>query len=98
MKTENNLTGIFDWKNYCKVMEFYRHSLKLSKNKLAKSLGLTPTIIGYWEEGRKEPKISNFMKLTKALGVSETEFLHPSEEVKEKIKEMEIKEQKSNAP
>lgn len=95
MKTEKELTEAYEWKNSCKVMEFYRRSLNLKKGKLARVLGLTPTIIGYWEEGRKEPKISNFVKLTKALGVSETEFLHPSEEVKEKIREMELK---SNAP
>ena len=92
MKIENNLLKNFEWKNFSKVLEFYRRSLNLSKNKLALSLGVTPTIVGYWEEGRKEPKISNFVKLTQVLGVSETEFLHPSEEVKEKIKQMSLEE------
>ena len=69
-------------------MRFYRRSLNLTKYKLAKSLGVTTNIVCWWEEGRKEPKISNFVKLTQVLGVSETEFLHPSEEVKEKIKQM----------
>ncbi|MBR2209451.1 MAG: helix-turn-helix transcriptional regulator [Synergistaceae bacterium] len=90
MKVENNLLKNFEWKNFCKVLEFYRLSLNLSKNKLALSLGVTPTIVGYWEEGRKEPKISNFVKLTQVLGVSESEFLHPTDEVKEKMKEMKL--------
>ena len=90
MKIENNLLKNFEWKNSCKVLEFYRRSLNLSKNKLALSLGVTPTIVGYWEEGRKEPKISNFVKLMQVLGVSETEFLHPTDEVKEKMKAMNL--------
>ena len=98
MKTENNLTGIFDWKNYCKVMEFYRRSSNLSKNKLSRFVGVTPNVITWWEAGKKEPKISNFMKLTQALGGSEMEFLHPSEEVKEKIKKMETEELKLKVP
>ncbi|MBR6901262.1 MAG: helix-turn-helix transcriptional regulator [Synergistaceae bacterium] len=90
MKTETGQKEIFEWKNSCKVMMFYRRSLNLSKNKLALSLGVGPSIVGYWEKGIKEPKISNFVKLTQVLGVSESEFLHPSEEVKEKMKEMKL--------
>jgi len=89
---ENNteLKEMFKWKNYCKIMGFYRRSLNLTKGKLAQSLGVTPAIVGWWEEGRKEPKISNFMNLTRVLGVSETEFLHPTDEVKKKMKEMKL--------
>ena len=90
MKIENKFLKKFEWKNSCKVMEFYRRSLNLTKSKLAESLGVSPTIVGWWEEGRKEPKISNFVNLIQVLDVSETEFLHPTDEVKEKMKEMKL--------
>ena len=91
MKTETKLIKTFEWKNSCGVMEFYRRSLNLSKYRLAKSLGVTSNIVGLWEKGIKEPKISNFVRLMEALGVSETEFLHPSAEVKRKIDKMNLK-------
>ena len=89
MKTE---IRPFEWKDSCVVMEFYRRSLKLTRSKLAKSLGVTRNIVGWWEKGIKEPKISNFVKLTQVLGVSESDFLHPSEEVKKKIEQMNLEE------
>jgi len=98
VKTETRQTEMLTWKNLCGVMGFYRRSLNLTKDDLAKSLGVAPSIVGYWERGVKEPKATNIMKLARALGITETELLHPSEEVKEKIKEMEMKELKSNAP
>ena len=92
VKTETKPIKTFEWKNSCGVMEFYRRSLNLSKYRLAKSLGVTSNIVGWWEKGIKEPKISNFVNLMQVLGVSETEFLHPSDEVREKIKMMNLKE------
>ena len=91
MKTETGLTEIYEWKNSCKVMGFYRRSLNLSKAELAVLVGVTHAIVGCWERGIKEPKISNFVKLARALGVSEAELLYPSEEVKQKIEQMNFK-------
>ena len=72
-----------------------RRSLNLTKDDLAKSLGVAPSIVGYWERGVKEPRATNIMKLARALGITETELLNPSAQLKEKIKEMELK---SKAP
>jgi len=88
VKTENGLAETFEWKKTCKVIEFYRRSLNLSKYRLAIILGVTGAIVGWWERGIKEPKTSSLVKLARAFGVSETELLHPSDEVKEKMKEM----------
>ena len=88
MKTETGLTEVYEWKNSCKVMGFYRRSLNLSKSKLAVLLGVTSAIVGCWERGLKEPKISNFVKLARVLGVSEVELLYPSDEIKKKISDM----------
>ena len=95
MKTETGLTEVYEWKNSCKVMGFYRRSLNLSKSKLAVLLGVTSAIVGCWERGIKQPTISNFVKLAKVFGVSETEFLHPSEEVKNKISQMKLKKEEA---
>ena len=88
MNNETGATATFDWKNSCKVMGFYRRSLNLSKAELAVLVGVTHVIIGYWERGMREPKISNFAKLARALGVSELELMYPSEEVHKKIEQM----------
>jgi len=83
---------VYDWKNYCEILKSYRRSLNWSQYELAKRLGVTHAIVGLWERGIKEPKISNFMKLAKVFGLSETELLHPSKEVQEKIKQMSLEE------
>lgn len=90
MNNETGLTETFEWKNSCKVIVFYRRSLNLTKQKLALSLGVGPSIVGYWERGMKEPRASNLVKLARAFGISETELLHPSEEVQKKIAEMNL--------
>ena len=87
MNNETGLTEAFDWKKSCKVMGFYRRSLNLSKAKLAVLVGVSHVIVGRWERGIKEPKISNFIKLARALGISELELMYPSEELKKKMKE-----------
>ena len=90
VETKNVLTETLGWKNSYKTMGFYRRSLNLTKLKLAKSLGVAPSLVWYWEQGIKDPTTTNLMKLARALGVTETELLHPSDEVKEKMKEMGI--------
>lgn len=92
MNNETGLTETFDWKKSCKVMGFYRRSLNLSKAELAVLVGVSHVIVGRWEHGIKEPKISNFAKLARALGVSEIELMYPSKEVQEKIKQMSLEE------
>ena len=81
----------FNWSDYSKVIGFYRSSLNLSQSKLAERLGVTPTAVRYWENGIKEPKISNFVNLAQVFGLSETELLHPSAKVQKKIDKMNAK-------
>ena len=81
----------FNWSDYSKVIVFYRRSLNLSQSKLAERLGVTPTAVRYWENGIKEPKISNFVNLAQVFGLSETELLHPSAKVQKKIDMMNAK-------
>ena len=85
--------NVFNWSNCSRTVAFYRRSLNLSQRKLAELLGVTQVAVGYWERGIKEPQISNFVGLARVFGVSETELLYPSDEVKEKIKMMDL-----NAP
>ncbi len=90
MKTETGLKEKFEWKNSCGVVEFYRRSLNLTKVKLAELLGVSDSIVAYWEKGVKEPKASNLVKLARVFGVSETELLHPSAEIIGKINALKL--------
>lgn len=46
-----------------------RQELGISKSDLAKKAGLSPTIIGLYETGNREPSFETKLKLCKALGV-----------------------------
>ena len=72
----------YDWKETGRVIGFYRRSLHLSQDEIAKHMGGVSSTISFWERGIKEPKISNLVAVAEILGVSEMELLHPSEEVK----------------
>ena len=72
----------YDWKETGRVIGFYRRSLHLSQDEIAKRMGGVNSTISFWERGIKEPKISNLVAVAEILGVSEMELLHPSEEVK----------------
>ncbi len=72
----------YDWKETGRAIGFYRRSLHLSMDELAKKMGAVVSTISFWERGIKEPKISSLVATAEALGVSEMDLLHPSEEVK----------------
>ena len=80
------------WKDTCRIVEFYRRSFNLKKNELSKLLGVVDSTVLVWERGIKEPKASSLVKMAKLFGVSETELLHPSEEMKERIRMMNLEE------
>ena len=90
MKMEAGLGKMFEWKDVCKTVEFYRRSLNLSQNKLARLLGVMPSTVGVWERGIKEPRASSLVRLARTLNVSEIDLLHPSEEMKKKMEEMNL--------
>ena len=73
----------YDWKETGRAIGFYRRSLHLSQDEIAKRIGAgCNSTISFWERGVKEPKISNLVAVAEALGVSEMDLLHPSDEVK----------------
>ena len=72
----------YDWQQAGRAIGFYRRSLHLSMDGLAKKMGAVVSTVSFWERGIKEPKISNLVAVAKILGVSEMDLLHPSEEVK----------------
>ena len=80
---ETQTKQAYDWKETGRVIGFYRRSLHLGQYEVAKLIGANGNaIISYWERGIKEPKISSLVAVAQALGVSEMNLLHPSEEVK----------------
>lgn len=97
-KSKAELAGLkkvsddWKWTDTCKIVGFYRRSLNLSKNELSRLLGVALSTAGVWERGIKEPKASSLVKMAKLFGVSETELLHPSEEMKERIRMMNLEE------
>ena len=83
MKTKAEEKPAYDWRETGRVIGFYRRSLHLSQDEIAERIGSgCNSTVSFWERGIKEPKISNLVAVAEALGVSETDLLHPSEEVK----------------
>ena len=72
----------FNWKDSCKIMGWYRRSLNLTKKEMAKRLGVSHQIVVWWENGTKQPSISSLVKIAELFGVTETELLHATDEVK----------------
>ena len=82
MKSKAEARQPYDWKETGRVVGFYRRSLHITQDEITKRLGCVRSTISFWERGIKEPKISNLVAVAEALGVSEMELLHPSDEVK----------------
>ena len=92
MKLEAGLkTTVFNWKDVCKTVEFYRRSLNLSQRELARLIGVMSSTVCFWEKGTKEPKASSLVKLANLFGISERDLLHPTHEAQEWMK-MNLKE------
>ena len=92
MKIEAGLKNmVFNWKDVCKTVEFYRRSLNISQRELARLIGVMSSTVCFWEKGTKEPKASSLVKLAKLFNISEQDLLHPTNEVKEWMK-MNVKE------
>ena len=71
--------------NFCeagKTIRWYRRSFNMSQQELAKRLGTSSPLIAGWERGIGGMTVKSLVKLARIFGVSETELLHPSEEVK----------------
>ena len=82
MKSKAEARQPYDWKETGRVVGFYRRSLHITQDEITKRMGGVRSTISFWERGIKEPKISNLVAVAEALGVSEMELLHPSDEVK----------------
>ena len=58
-----------------------RKRLKLTLSDLACLLEIGIATLARWETGQFKPNVDKLMKLAEIFGVTETELLHPSEEV-----------------
>ena len=52
-----------------------RKANKLSQKKLGEKAGCTGRAIGYWEAGKRMPRLSQLIGVANALGVDPMEFL-----------------------
>jgi len=53
----------------------YRVRLGLSKEQLAKRLGVSGVTIGYWESGKHDPRLSKLKHIADVLGVTVYDLL-----------------------
>ena len=65
-----------------KTIRWYRRSLNMTQQELAKLIGTSYPRVARWEQGLTGMNVKSLVKLARIFGVSETELLHPSEEVK----------------
>ena len=79
---ETKTKQVYDWRETGRAVKFYRRALQLTQSEVSKRIGGgSNSIISNWEKGLREPRLSNFVAVAQALGVSEMDLLHPSEEV-----------------
>lgn len=59
----------------------YRENLGLSKEELAKRLGVSGVTVGYWESGKNDPRLSKLEHIAEVLGVTVYELLFDDSKV-----------------
>lgn len=55
---------------YMMTLRSYRRAQDRTQEELAQVIGVSPDTIRRWEQGEAEPKVSQFILLCEALGVS----------------------------
>lgn len=60
------------------LLKFYRKKAGFSQAELAKRCGISSDSISRYEKGTREPRISELIKLSVALGVTEADLLKKS--------------------
>lgn len=56
-------------KDLGEAIKFYKKTKAISTKELAKQLGVTETIIHYWEHGIRTPKLDNIQKMAKVFKI-----------------------------
>lgn len=56
------------------IIKALRESKGMSRNALAKKIGVSRVAVGKWENDISEPTLSNAVEITKFFGISITEF------------------------
>lgn len=65
-----------------------RRKFKMTQAQLARKLGLSPSAIGMYEQGRREPDSAMLLKIANLFGVS-VDFFLESKESKRRVKNAE---------
>lgn len=58
-----------------------RRWIDMTQKDLAKAIGVSLSTVADWERGTRNPSIGNLTALAGVFGMTETELLHPREEV-----------------
>ena len=56
-------------------LKLYRKELELTQADLAKAIGVSRAVISYWENGKKEPSITNLALICKYFNVDSDYFI-----------------------
>ena len=57
----------------------------MTQRDLAKALGVSVSTVSDWEKGNRNPSVEKLTELAGVFGMTETELLHPKEEVSSMI-------------
>ena len=80
-----------------KTIRWYRRSFNMTQKELAKLIGTSFPLIARWEKGTDGMNVRSLVKLAKVFGISETELIHPSDEVRKWIN-VDLKETQKATP
>ena len=73
---------IYDWRELCKVIAWYRRSFNLTQHEFAKRISTHYSTVSRWESGKSQPRAEELVKTARLFGISEQDLLYPSDEVK----------------
>ena len=62
-----------------------RRWIDMTQRDLAKALGVSVSTVSDWEKGNRNPSVEKLTELAGVFGMTETELLHPKEEVSSMI-------------
>ena len=58
-----------------------RRWIDMTQKDLAKAVGVSLSTVAEWERGNRTPSVEKLTELAGVFGMTETELLHPKEEV-----------------
>lgn len=71
---------VMDWRQRTRNLMTDRKGVKVTQERLASCLGVSPGALGHWLTGRREPSLSDIEKIAKEFNVTPAYLLYGIEE------------------